>query len=67
MTKRAYGLRGLPGIPTNILTARLKELEEAGIVQRRARPRPARGIVYELTQAGAALEESVVALGRWGA
>jgi DNA-binding HxlR family transcriptional regulator len=60
-------LRGLPGIPTNILTARLKELEEAGVVMRRALPRPARGIAYELTHAGAALEESVVAIGRWGA
>lgn len=60
-------LRGLPGIPTNILTARLKELEEAGVVQRRALARPGRGVAYELTPAGAALEESVVAIGRWGA
>jgi DNA-binding HxlR family transcriptional regulator len=60
-------LRGLPGIPTNILTSRLKELEEAGVVQRRALPRPASGVVYELTEAGVALEESIVAIGRWGA
>jgi DNA-binding HxlR family transcriptional regulator len=60
-------LRGLPGIPTNILTARLKELEEAGIVQRRAIPRPAGGVAYELTEGGAALDDAVLALGRWGA
>ncbi|HTZ55053.1 MAG TPA: winged helix-turn-helix transcriptional regulator [Candidatus Acidoferrum sp.] len=60
-------LRGLPGIPTNILTARLKELEEAGIVQRRAVPRPGSGVAYELTDAGSALEATVLALGRWGA
>ncbi len=59
--------RGLCGIPTNVLTARLKELEQAGIVRRRILPRPATSIVYELTQYGAELEEPVVYLGRWGA
>ncbi|HTV92721.1 MAG TPA: helix-turn-helix domain-containing protein [Verrucomicrobiae bacterium] len=60
-------LRGLPGIPTNILTARLKELEQGGLLARRALPLPAGGVAYELTPAGAALEESVLAIGRWGA
>lgn len=59
--------RGLAGIPTNILTARLKELEQAGIVRRRVLPRPAGSIVYELTEYGAELEDVVVSLGRWGA
>jgi DNA-binding HxlR family transcriptional regulator len=59
--------RGLPKIPSNILTSRLKELEEAGIVQRRAQPRPASGFVYELTADGGNLEAAVIALGRWGA
>ncbi len=45
-------LRGLAGIPTNVLTARLKELEHAGIVRRRVLPRPARAVVYELTEYG---------------
>lgn len=58
--------RGLPGIPTNILTSRLKEMESAGIVQRRLLARP-NGVVYELTATGAALEPAVAALGRWGA
>lgn len=60
-------LRGLPGIPSNVLTARLKELEAAGLVGRRVLPRPERGVVYELTPYGADLEASVLALGRWGA
>lgn len=59
--------RGLPKIPTNILTARLKELEAAGIVQRRAASRPGGGVLYELTPRGADLEAPVLALGRWGA
>lgn len=59
--------RGLPGIPSNILTARLKELEENGLVRRRAQPRPARGVSYELTESGRELEPAVIELGRWGA
>lgn len=59
--------RGLPGIPTNVLTARLKELEEAGVVQRRVLPRPERGVAYELTAYGSELETVVFDLGRWGA
>ncbi|MGA8533315.1 MAG: helix-turn-helix domain-containing protein [Candidatus Tumulicola sp.] len=58
--------RGLPGIPSNILTSRLKEMEAAGIVQRRLLPRP-NGVVYELTATGEALEPAVAELGRWGA
>ncbi|HEY8313835.1 MAG TPA: helix-turn-helix domain-containing protein [Candidatus Baltobacteraceae bacterium] len=59
--------RGLPKIPSNVLTTRLKELEESGIVRRRAQPRPAGGIAYELTEDGQDLEKAVIALGRWGA
>lgn len=58
--------RGLPGIPTNILTARLKELEQAGVVQRKVLPRPEGSIVYELTGYGLELEDIVDRLGRWG-
>ncbi|MGW1210696.1 winged helix-turn-helix transcriptional regulator [Streptomyces sp. NPDC002499] len=59
-------LGGLPGIPTNVLSTRLKELEEAGIVERRAVSTPQRGVVYALTPAGRDLEPAVWALGRWG-
>ena len=59
--------RGLVGIPSNILTARLKEMEQSGIVRRRLLPRPAGSVVYELTSDGLELESAVYALGRWGA
>jgi DNA-binding HxlR family transcriptional regulator len=59
--------RGLPGIPSNVLTARLKELEEASVVERRVLPRPNGSIVYALTEYGQALEDTVIRMGRWGA
>jgi DNA-binding HxlR family transcriptional regulator len=59
--------RGLPRIPTNVLSARLKELEQSGIVLRRPVPRPGSGVVYELTEYGRQLEDVVLRLGRWGA
>ena len=57
---------GLPGIGTNTLTARLKHLEAAGVVERRLLPLPDRGTVYELTDYGRELEPILLALGRWG-
>jgi len=66
--KRFTDLRaGLPGIPTNVLSARLRELEDAGVVRRQVQPRPSSGIGYELTEYGAALEQPLIALGMWGA
>jgi DNA-binding HxlR family transcriptional regulator len=59
--------QGLPGIPTNVLTARLKELERADVVRRRVLPRPVGSVVYELTEYGAELEAAIVHLGIWGA
>jgi DNA-binding HxlR family transcriptional regulator len=58
---------GLPGIGTNILAARLKELEGCGIVEKRTLPPPAASTVYELTEYGAELREAMYALARWGA
>jgi DNA-binding HxlR family transcriptional regulator len=59
-------LESLPGIGTNLLTKRLRELEEANIVLRRVLPPPAGSTVYELTEVGAGLEPVVFALGKWG-
>ncbi|PRX44501.1 HxlR family transcriptional regulator [Prauserella shujinwangii] len=59
--------RGLPRIPTNVLSNRLKELEGAGVVHRKVLPRPDSSVVYELTEYGADLRDIVLALGRWGA
>jgi DNA-binding HxlR family transcriptional regulator len=58
---------GLPRIPTNVLTARLKELEAAGVIHRRLLPRPAGSVIYELTEYGKELEGVIISLGRWGA
>ncbi len=57
-------LRGLPRIPTNILTTRLKELQAGGVIRRV--PLGGRGVTYELTPYGRELEPIVLALGRWG-
>jgi DNA-binding HxlR family transcriptional regulator len=59
--------RGLPRIPTNVLSDRLKELEADGIVQRRVLPRPASATVYELTPYGSQIEDALMRLGLWGA
>jgi DNA-binding HxlR family transcriptional regulator/putative sterol carrier protein len=59
-------LSGLPGVSTDILTQRLRELAAAGVVRRRRLARPAASWVYELTPWGAELEPIVVSLARWG-
>lgn len=56
--------QGLPRIPTNILSTRLKELQDAGVIRRV--PLAHRGLVYEVTAYGRELEPIVLALGRWG-
>jgi DNA-binding HxlR family transcriptional regulator len=58
---------GLPGIGTNILAGRLRDLERAGVIQKRRLPPPAAANVYELTPYGEELREPLYALGRWGA
>lgn len=62
---RRYGelAAGLPRIPSNILAARLKQLQEAGVIRRVPRSRI---IIYELTPYGLELEPVVLALGAWG-
>ena len=65
--KRFTDLRGgLPRVGPDMLAARLRELEEAGVVRRRTLPPPAASKVYELTEWGAELAPALVALGRWG-
>jgi DNA-binding HxlR family transcriptional regulator len=57
----------LPGIGTNILAGRLRDLEQAGVIEKRRLPPPAATQVYELTAYGEELREPLYALGRWGA
>ncbi len=66
--KRFTDLRGgLPHASPNILSERLRELEQAGVVHRRKLPPPAASQVYELTAWGEELEPVVTRLGAWGA
>jgi DNA-binding HxlR family transcriptional regulator len=57
---------GLPGIPSNVLAARLKDLQAAGVVTRRTLPAPTDVTVYELTGAGRALQPALSELLDWG-
>jgi DNA-binding HxlR family transcriptional regulator len=57
----------LEGCGTNILAARLKELERNGIIRRRKLPPPAPATVYELTEYGEALRTVLHHLAHWGA
>lgn len=58
---------GLPGIATNLLADRLRELEQSGVVRRESAPRPVSATLFSLTPRGEDLEPVVRALGRWGA
>jgi len=58
---------GLPGIATNLLAERLRELEEAGLVVREQAPPPVATTLYRLTPRGEELKVAVHALARWGA
>ena len=60
-------LRGLPGIATNLLADRLRELEQAQIVSREQAPPPIATTLFRLTPRGEQLESVLVELGRWGA
>jgi DNA-binding HxlR family transcriptional regulator len=59
-------LNGLPGIATNLLTERLKELAAAGIITREEEPPPIATALFRLTPRGKALEPAIAALGWWG-
>lgn len=56
----------LPSISPNVLSQRLKDLEEVGVIRRYQLPPPAASWVYELTEWGQELEGVLAALRRWG-
>ena len=65
--KRFTDLRsGLPHVSPDVLSQRLRELEESGIVRRGKLPPPAGSRIYELTERGRELEPVVLELGRFG-
>ncbi|MBO1331297.1 winged helix-turn-helix transcriptional regulator [Streptomyces sp. VRA16 Mangrove soil] len=57
----------LPGVSTDMLATRLKDMERDGIAVRRRLPAPASAYVYELTPRGRELLPVLTALGEWGA
>src|SRR5213083_955663 len=57
---------GLPGIATNLLADRLRELEAAGVVQREDAPPPVATTLFSLTERGRALQPVISELSRWG-
>jgi DNA-binding HxlR family transcriptional regulator len=58
--------QGVPGIATNLLADRLRELEAAGVVRRIAAKPPVATSMFELTDRGRALRSVLLALGEWG-
>jgi DNA-binding HxlR family transcriptional regulator len=56
----------LAGIGTNMLSVRLKEMEKSGIIMRRKLPPPGVALVYELTELGRGLDDTLISLVRWG-
>lgn len=56
--------RGVPRMSPTLLSKRLKELEEAGVIT--ARAGPSRVVEYKLTQAGNELRDVIMSLGFWG-
>ena len=59
--------QGLPGIASNLLAVRLRELEKAGVLISEEAPPPVARKLFRLTKRGEALAPVVEALGRWGA
>jgi DNA-binding HxlR family transcriptional regulator/putative sterol carrier protein len=59
-------LASLPGMGTGLLAARLKYLQDEGLLRQVTLPPPARTPAYALTEAGAELGPAVMALARWG-
>ena len=58
--------RNLPGMGTNLLAGRLRELGDADVIERTTLPPPAASAVYRLTEHGRDLEHAVVELADWG-
>lgn len=58
-------VRAIPGITEGMLSARLAELKEVGLVDREVRGGPPIAAVYQLTEAGQALRPGLRTLARW--
>ena len=64
--RRYNEVRGfIPDISDRMLSERLRELEEAGVLTRRVLPDAPVRVEYELTDKGRALENAIDAIGKW--
>ncbi len=57
---------GLPGIATNLLSERLRDLEAAGVVRREQVPPPVASTLFSLTERGEQLRPLLHEIGVWG-
>ncbi|MDM4719536.1 winged helix-turn-helix transcriptional regulator [Micromonospora sp. WMMA1363] len=57
---------GLPGIASNLLVERLRDLEQAGLIHREPTPPPVATTLFALTDRGRELESVLRELSRWG-
>jgi len=57
---------GLPGIASNLLAERLRDLEAAGVVEREEAPPPVAATLFRLTARGEELRPVLDGLMRWG-
>ena len=57
---------GLPGIASNLLAERLRELERAGVIERENAPPPIATTLFRLTPRGEQLRPVLDGLTRWG-
>jgi DNA-binding HxlR family transcriptional regulator len=60
-------LQAMPGLTPNLLSQRLRHLQDTGLVEQQHLPPPMAATVYVLTPLGRELEPVVLALGRFGA
>ena len=56
----------LPGMTSNMLASRLKQMEQDGIIERERLARPSSALVYRLTPMGMDLEKTIDAVSQWG-
>jgi DNA-binding HxlR family transcriptional regulator len=59
-------VEGLPGVGTNVLATRIRELEASGIIERTRVPAPTPAVLYQLTADGRELRPVLDSLAVWG-
>ena len=57
--------RTIPGISERMLSDRLNELAQAGLIDRTVFDGPPLGVVYQLTESGRAMGPGLLKLGEW--